>query len=323
MNKTPKIIGIQDDKNSIFIIQWAKEYVKEPFEFLRAKYVGHGMFQSNTINMTLSCDQFPLIVDSKGIAHPALNAFQWLWSHIQEPSVKSKISKEELLEAQEVMTKYLEENLEFLNPDDFVDEQFSEPSESENSTQITPSTSLTKVPSVKTPKTQDIIKKKQKEPIEDNDYQAIAESDDSEDLKPKKEDKIKTQNPRGPLKDRRKKGKPSESILKQNQEELDDWVKHQQNIKALESPKSKNKKQNKNKPSPVLKPKFERKKKPQPKDDDSNESSGKEQDSEEEPIIIKPKPKKKNLKIVPKKSALDWSRENPRERTEIKPQKAQ
>lgn len=328
------VICIQDDPNSTFVVHWIKSFIPNPeeFQFLRAKYVGDGMFHSNTIQMTLPCDRFPLIVTDQGIAHPGLNSFDWLWSEIQKPKYKNVIPKDKLSEAQDIMTEFLRE-IEFFDPNTFDEEYFTQPDQKEQVKQQptkqtqAPVKPLSKIPSLNEPKTKHITKSFSKEPSNAK-YKEIAESDLEEDQSENEESNFhesgdSDQNASTkPLKKaisaiewkqkvERNKGRAVDpDIIRQNEDELADLLNHEKKIKAsLEDSSSKGRSKNV-KQIPVPKPIPRRPRK------QADDGEGVEEDDEEVKVPKNSK-KKKQVAIVPKKTALEWSKEKPRVRSEL------
>lgn len=334
------VICIQDDPNSTFVVHWIKTFVPNPeqFQFFRAKYVGDGLFHSNTIQMTLPCDRFPLVVTEEGIAHPALNGFNWLWSYIQSPKFKNVMTKEKLSEAQAIMTEFLEE-IEFFDPNTFDEEYFrqedaKEPKQPTQPIQ-TPVKPLSRVPSSNEPKTKHITKSFSSEPSNTK-YKKIAESDLEDDQSENEEseshesgDSDQNASPKKPLKKtisaiewkqkvERNKGRAVDpEIIRQNEDELADLMNHERRIKASLEDSSSKGRSKKTKEIPVPKPIPRRQKKQVESDEDDDDKSDDEEEKKVKVSKSSKKKKKKQVVIVPKKTALEWSKEKPRLRSEL------
>lgn len=328
-----KIICIQDDPNSTFVVHWIKRFIPEDFQLLRAKYVGEGMFQSNTIKMTLPCNQFPLVVTQQGIAYPGLSSFHWLWTHVQDPKFKTLISKDQLHEALELMKEFLED-IQFFDPNTF-DQEFTSLQQQKQAPvapppkqSISPSSTVVRVPSSSGPKTQHITKGISREPSLD-DHRKIAESD-QEDGEEGEEDAVSDDSHEsgesqeeqvGTLKhgltrsksamewrekaDRKKGRKVDPEILKENEEELKAFMAHQEKIK--ESIESKGKSKNRKVVEPPVPQPRPRQKKAGPTPDEIEETKTKVEE-QRNPI----KKKNRKVKMVRKKTALEYSKERPR-----------
>lgn len=113
-----RFIGMDSDENSIFLLQWIKNFIPIKIPIYFATYNGNGIFKCQDCKIEFPSDCFPILIDSQNIAHCAINCFEWFWNFIQNAEII--LEKELKIRALNILSDKLHD-IRFVLPNEIED----------------------------------------------------------------------------------------------------------------------------------------------------------------------------------------------------------